>query len=168
MINLLCTLPSGPNHHNGTGGMQLYRKDSSSYTANSSLMYSGSVLVCDTINTDCEGLEGSKRTTCLIPFLGQFALPAGDSLSGDGGFDFFNVSGASGLGGDSALDSSLVAGNGTSLASPSSTPHSGLSHSNVVVLASVLGGESGDLKVKGQFMVDLKVKGQFMAGLPLC
>lgn len=148
-FDLCCLLSSGP-HHNGTGGMQLYHRDSSSDTANSSLMYSGSVLVCDTINTECEGLEGAHRTTCLIPFLGQLALPAGDSLSGDGGFDFFNVSGHSGIGGDPALDSGSLAGNGTVLASPnSSTPRGGLSHANIVVLACVLGGGWGDLGAKG-------------------
>ncbi|MEW5298139.1 MAG: hypothetical protein WDW36_001292 [Sanguina aurantia] len=129
----------GP-HHNSTGGVQLYHRDSSSDTANSSLMYSGSVLVCDTINTDCEGLEGAHRTACLIPFLGQLALPAGDSLGGDAGFDFFNASGRSGIGGDPLLVSDALAGNGTSVASPSSTPGSGLSRLNTVVLASVLGG----------------------------
>lgn len=149
--------------------MQPYNRDISSSADSSVVKYSSSVMVCDSVNTDCQGLQGSNRTTCLLrqQLSQQLALPDGDPPSiTDGGvinsidgafipnhIEALDPSNSSGIPsndtgnstGDNSVGPSEAAGVGNDtladLDSVDSSEHEGKKKRRILVLALVLGGE---------------------------
>lgn len=165
--HLLCLL-TGP-YYNGTGGVHPYNHDVSSSTGISVVKYSSSVMVCDSVNTDCQGLQGSNRTTCLLrqQLSQQLALPDGDPPSITDGGVINSIDGAfipnhieapdpnnpadipqndtGNSTGDNSVGPSEANGLGNDaladLESADSSDHEGKRKRRILVLALVLGGE---------------------------